>query len=115
MAWASLGEGNASVERAEPTRFAPDWSGMAHAAPTVSTLFVSSTAVPGVLRRRLDTRRHIEVVRGCRGLTRESLAWNRATAAIEVDPVDGTVTLAGRVLRVEPARELPLNARYFLR
>ena len=34
-AWAPLGEGNATVERAEPTRYQPDWggSGRSRAAP----------------------------------------------------------------------------------
>ena len=114
-AWAPLGEGNASVERSEPTRYAPEWSGLAHAAPAVSTLFVSGVADAAALRRRLATQRAIVAVHGCRGLTRASLRWNRATAPVEVDPVDGRVTLAGRPLEVEPARELPLNARYFLR
>ena len=30
-AWAPLGEGNASVERAEPTRYRPDWGGLGSA------------------------------------------------------------------------------------
>ena len=54
-------------------------------------------------------------VRGTRGLTRADLALNRATAPIEIDPTDGRVTLAGRPLEVEPASELPLNRRYWLR
>ena len=39
---------------------------------------------------------------GTRGLTRDSLARNRATAPIEIDPTDGRVTLAGRPLAVDP-------------
>ena len=114
-AWAPLGEGNATVERAEPTRYAPDWSGLAHAAPSVSLLFVSGVADQADVRRRLDTARSIVAVRGCRGLTRESLARNRATAPVDVDPVDGRVTLAGRLLASEPLTEVPLSRRYFLR
>jgi len=114
-AWAPLGEGNATVERAEPTRYAPDWSGLAHAAPSVSLLFVSGVADQADVRHRLDTARSIVAVRGCRGLTRESLARNRATAPVDVDPVDGRVTLAGRLLASEPLTEVPLSRRYFLR
>jgi urease subunit alpha len=114
-AWAPLGEGNATVERAEPTRYAPEWAGLGHGAPSVSVLFVSGAADAGAVRRRLDTGRSIVAVRGCRDLTRASLARNRATAAIEVDPVDGRVTLAGRILASEPVSEVPLSRRYFLR
>src|SRR5215213_7509129 len=114
-AWAPLGEGNASVERAEPTRYAPDWAGLPHGAPSVSLLFVSGTANHAALRRRLETSREIVAISGCRGLARDALQLNRATASIEVDPRDGRVTLAGRPLETEPLREVPLSRRYFLR
>jgi urease subunit alpha len=114
-AWSPLGEGNATVENAEPTRYAPEWAGLGHAAPSVSVLFVSSSADGAAVRRRLDTAREIVAVRGCRGLTRQSLHSNRAVAEIDVDPADGRVTLAGRLLAAEPLAEVPLSRRYFLR
>ena len=114
-AWAPLGDGNATVERAEPTRYRPEWAGMSHGAPSVSLLFVSPSANVPALRRRLATQREIVTVRDLRGLTRSSLALNRATAPIEISPVDGAVTLAGRPLASEPVTDLPLNRRYFLR
>jgi urease subunit alpha len=114
-AWAPLGEGNATVQGAEPTRYAPDWAGRAHAAPSVSALFVSRSADQAALRRRVDTGRELLAIAGCRGLTRASLARNRATAPVEVDPVDGVVSLAGRPLAAEPLTEVPLSRRYLLR
>ena len=115
VAWLPLGEGNATVDGAEPTRYAPQWAGLAHAAPTVSALFVSRAADPAVLRRRLDTGREILAIAGLRGLTRSSMALNRAATPIEVDPVDGRVTLAGRDLAAGPLTDVPLSRRYFLR
>ncbi len=41
-AWAPLGEGNATVERAEPTRYRPDWGGAGRAAASLSITFVSA-------------------------------------------------------------------------
>jgi urease subunit alpha len=114
-AWSPLGEGNATVERAEPTRYAPEWAGMPHAAPSVSIVFVSGAADAGALRRRLDSGRMFVPVSGCRGLTRSSLALNRATAPVEVDPRDGRVTLAGRPLASEALKSVPLSRRYLLR
>ena len=115
VAWLPLGEGNATVDGAEPTRYAPQWAGLAHAAPTVSALFVSRAVDAGALRRRLDTAREVLVIEGCRGLTRASMALNRGAAPIEVSPVDGAVTLAGRSLAAEALTEVPLSRRYFLR
>lgn len=114
-AWAPLGEGNATVERAEPTRYGAEWAGLAHGAPSVSLLFVSTSADQAAIRRRIDTGREIVAIGGCRGLDRSSLLLNRATPQIEVDPVDGRVTLAGRALAAGAVAEVPLNRRYFLR
>ncbi len=114
-AWSPLGEGNATVERSEPTRYAPEWAGLPHAAPSISLLFVSGAADRAALARRLDTGRTLVAISGCRGLTRSSLALNRATAPIEVDPTDGRVTLAGRRLATEPLTSVPLSRLYLLR
>ena len=114
-AWSPLGEGNATVERAEPTRYAPEWAGRAHGAPSVSALFVSGSADQAALRRRLDTGRELIAIDGCRGLTRAALALNRATAPVTVDPVDGRVSLAGRPLETVALGEVPLSRRYLFR
>ena len=112
-AWGALGEGNASVEGAEPTRYRPHWGGTGRAAPSVSATFVSSaaTGVPALAAHG----RRVLAVRGTRGLTRASLVRNRATAAVEVDLADGTVSLDGRPLGIDPVREVPLSRRYLLR
>ena len=113
-AWGPIGEGNATVERSEPTRYRADWGAEPGVAPRVAVTFVSAAVDAGALAARLRTGRELVAVRGCRGLTRESLARNRATAAIEIDPLDGRVTLAGRPLAIEPVDELPLSRRYFI-
>jgi urease subunit alpha len=113
VAWAPLGDGNASVEGAEPTRYRLDWGGMPGPAASLSATFVS-----GGVTGSPELRRHgraLVPVRRTRGLTRESLAWNRAVAPIEVDVADGAVSLEGRPLTVEPVAEVPLSRRYFLR
>jgi urease subunit alpha len=113
--WGPLGEGNATVERAEPSRYQADWGADANVAPRVDVTFVSGVVDRTALAARLGTRRALVPVGRCRGLTRASLARNRVTAPIEIDPTDGRVTLDGRPLAIEPATDLPLNRRYFIR
>jgi len=113
IAWAPLGEGNATVEGAEPTRYRPDWGGLPGAAPSLSATFVSAAAAGSPVVARSG--RHVVAVHRTRGLTRDDLARNRATAAIDVDVRDGSVTLDGRPLAVEPVTEVPLSRRYLLR
>jgi urease alpha subunit len=76
--------------------------------------FTSAAAADGV-RRRSAAGRAVVAIGRTRGLTRGDLWRNRDTAAIEIDPADGRVTLGGRPLAIDPVDELPLSRRYFLR
>ncbi len=114
VAWSAMGEGNASVHGAQPTRYGPDWGGTGVAAAAVSTTFVSSASLDAGIAAKLRTRRRLAPVRGTRTIRRDDLARNRIAPAIEVSPADGTVTLDGRVLRIEPVGEVPLSRRYLL-
>ena len=114
-AWGPLGEGNATLERAEPTRYRADWAGVPTAAPRVAVTFVSSSVDRSSLARRLGTRRVLVPIGGVRGLTRASLHANRATAPVEIDVRTGAVSLDGRPLAVAPVSEVPLSRRYLLR
>jgi urease subunit alpha len=77
--------------------------------------FVGAAGLANGLAGRIGTRRRMVAVSHCRGLTRGSLWANRAVTPVAVDAGDGTVTVDGRVLRVDPVAELPLNRRYLLR
>jgi len=114
-AWGPLGEGNASLERAEPTRYRRDWGGMPEAAPLCAVTFVSSAVDRGALARRLGTRRALVPIHGVRGLTRASLHANRAVPQVDIDVVSGAVSLGGRALAVAPVSEVPLSRRYLFR
>ena len=113
-AWGPIGEGNATVERAEPTRYRADWGGASGLAPRLGVTFASAAAADAVRRRSIGGREVLAIGR-TRGLTRADLWLNRATAPIEIDPTDGRVTLDGRPLAIEPVDVLPLSRRYFLR
>ncbi len=112
-AWGVLGEGNATVEGAEPTRYRPQWGGLGRAAASLSTTFVSASAArsPALAAHG----RSVTAVHGTRGLTRSSLALNRRTAAVEVDVRDGTVRLDDQPLAIDPVTAVPLSRRYLLR
>ena len=114
VAWGPVGEGNASVHGAEPTRYGPDWGAEGDAPAAVSTTFVSQAAFDAGIAEELRTRRRVVAVRGTRGLMRADLVANTAVVPVEVSTTDGEVTLEGRVLRCEPTAEVSLSRRYFL-
>ncbi len=114
FAWGALGEGNATVEGAEPIRQGPHWGATGRAAASLSTTFVSRAALETGIRERLGSRRRFVAVEGTRGLTRDAFVANRAAPAVEVDRADGTVRLEGRVLAANPVSVVPLSRRYLL-
>jgi urease subunit alpha len=114
FAWGAIGEGNATVESAEPRRYGPHWGGLGEAPSALSTTFVSRAAFEAGIKERLGSRRRFTAVVGTRSLRREKLKRNRAVLPIEVDPRDGTVSLDGRVIAVEPVHDVPLGRRYIM-
>jgi urease subunit alpha len=114
VAWGAIGEGNASVHLAQPTRYGADWGGLSRAASSLSTTFVSAAALDAGIASTLRTRRRVVAVGGTRALTRADLVANRAVPDVDVSRADGTVVLDGRVLAVEPVGEVPLSRRYLL-
>ena len=115
FAWGPLGEGNASVEGAEPVIVGPHWAALGAAAATVATTFVSQAALESGLRERLGSRRRFASVSGTRSVRRASLVANTAVTPIQMDLGDGVVRLGGRLLTSTPTIEVPMSARYLLR
>jgi len=113
-AWGPLGEGNATVERAEPTRYRPDWGGSGSVAARLGVTFAPASS-SDALRRRTPAGREVVAIGRTRGLTRADLWLNRSAPAIEIDPTDGWVTLDDRRLAIDPVDDVPLSRRYFLR
>jgi urease subunit alpha len=114
VAWGPMGEGNATVEGAEPLRYGPHWGALGSAPPALSTTFVSESALEGGIKGRIGSGRRFVAVEDTRSVRRDTLARNRTVAPIEVDPHDGTVRLDGRLLAVEPVGDVPLGRRYVL-
>ncbi len=114
VAWSAMGEGNASVHGAQPTRYGADWGATGVAPAALATTFVSAASLDAGIADTLRTRRRLVAVRGTRAIRREDLARNRTVPAIDVSPEDGTVTLDGSVLRCDPVSEVPLSRRYLL-
>ena len=114
FAWGPLGEGNASIEACQPVLVGPHWAGTGAAGTSVGTTFVSQAAYDSGLRERLGSRRRFTAVAQTRAVRRSSLVANTATAAVEIGPTDGTVTLDGRVVACPPTDSVPMSRRYFL-
>ncbi len=114
IAWAQMGDANASIPTPQPLLMRPMFGAFGRAAGASSLAFVSQAALEADAARRYGLTKRAVAVRGCRGLTKRDMRLNDALPAITVDPETYVVTADGERLQSAPARVLPLAQRYFL-
>ncbi|NKX89919.1 urease subunit alpha [Nocardia coubleae] len=114
IAWAAMGDANASIPTPQPVLPRPMFGAAAPAAAATSLHFVSEQAIDDRLADRLDVRRKLVPVKNVRRVTKTDMPHNDAMPRIEVDPDTFTVRVDGEVWTEAPATELPMAQRYFL-
>ncbi|MFC8382918.1 urease subunit alpha [Nocardia sp. NPDC057272] len=114
IAWAAMGDANASIPTPQPVLPRPMFGAAAPAAAATSLHFVSEQAIDDGLANRLNVRRKLVPVKNARRVTKADMPHNDAMPHIEVDPDTFTVRIDGEVWAEEPATELPMAQRYFL-
>jgi urease subunit alpha len=114
IAWAAMGDPNASVPTPQPVLYRPMFGALGRAVGSTSVTFVSRAALDAGVPRHLGLHRRAVAVAGCRTVTKKSMVMNDALPKIEVDPETYAVRADGELLTCEPATELPMAQRYFL-
>src|SRR5712691_4990981 len=112
IAWAAMGDPNASIPTPQPVRYREMFGAAARHATSVT--FVSAAALERDVRGRLGLRKPTVAVRNTRTLGKASMKLNTATPTITVDPETYRVEADGEWLTCEPAMTLPMAQRYFL-
>eukprot|EP00904_Undaria_pinnatifida_P011710 jgi/Undpi1/766/HiC_scaffold_10.g04230.m1 len=116
VAWAQMGDPNASIPTPEPVEMRPMFAGKegTAAAASCSVAFVSAGslgtggAVSGYgLKKR-------QPVKGCRAVGKKDMKLNDKLPKVSVDPETYEVRADGELLTCEPAKSLPLSQKYFL-
>lgn len=114
IAWAQMGDPNASIPTPQPVFMRPMFGAFGRATGPCSVAFVSQLCESRKVAKSYGLTKRIEAVRGCRDLKKTDLQWNDALPKITVDPETYEVRADGARLTCEPARVLPLAQRYFL-
>ncbi|MGV0581299.1 urease subunit alpha [Mycolicibacterium elephantis] len=114
IAWAAMGDANASIPTPQPVLPRPMFGAAPVAAAATSVHFVAPQAVEDRLADRLAVNRRMVPVKDVRQVGKADLPLNDALPAIEVDPDTFTVRIDGDVWQQDPPRELPMAQRYFL-
>ena len=114
IAWAQMGDPNASIPTPQPVYMRPMFGGFGRAVGGCSISFVSQLCQEKGIAAAYGLTKRIAAVRKCRKLTKRDMKWNDALPRIQVDPETYVVTADGERLQCEPARWLPLAQRYSL-
>jgi urease subunit alpha len=114
IAYAPMGDPNASIPTPQPVHFRPMFGALGGARHATSLTFVSRAALDQGVGERLGLRKRLEAVRGTRAIRKRDMVLNDALPTMEVDPQTYEVRADGQLLTCEPATVLPLAQRYFL-
>ncbi|MEE6170084.1 MULTISPECIES: urease subunit alpha [unclassified Mycolicibacterium] len=114
IAWAAMGDANASIPTPQPVLPRPMFGAAPAAAAATSLHFVAPQAIADGLAERLNVRRKLVAVKNVRRIGKAHMPLNDALPRIEVDPDTFTVRIDGEVWQEQPAAELPMAQRYFL-
>jgi urease subunit alpha len=114
IAWANMGDPNASIPTPQPAFYRPQFGAAGRALGSTAITFTSQAALDHGTLKNLGLRRRLEPVANTRKIGKRDMVLNDALPKIEVDPETYTVKADGRILTCEPATVLPLAQRYFL-
>ena len=114
IAWAQMGDANASIPTPQPILPRPMWGARPTAASATSVHFVAPLAIEDGLADRLAVRRRLAPVADVRRRGKADLPLNDATPEIRVNPDTFAVHVDGVLMEESPAAELPMAQRYFL-
>jgi urease subunit alpha len=114
IAWAAMGDANASIPTPQPVLPRPMFGAAPAAAAATSVHFVSPQAIDDKLADRLAVNRRLVPVSDVRKIGKADMPHNDALPRIEVEPDTFTVRIDGQVWQEQPAAELPMAQRYFL-
>jgi urease subunit alpha len=114
IAWAPIGDPNASIPTPQPVLSAPMFAGSGRLAARCSMTFVSPLAAADGDLARLGLESEIVAVGDTRSLGKADMPQNTACPSIRVEPDSFKVWIDGEEIEPRPVDVLPLAQRYEL-
>jgi urease subunit alpha len=114
IAWAQMGDANASIPTPQPVHMRPMFGSYGGARNNTAFTFISQVAMEQLLPDRLQLQKQTLAVSGTRNVSKRDMKLNDALPRMEVNPETYEVRADGELLTCEPATVLPMAQRYFL-
>jgi urease subunit alpha len=114
VAWAVMGDANASIPTPEPVLLQGMYGAQGRAVGRTSITFVSQAAIDGRVTERLGLDRWVEPVRHCRTIGKAQMVRNDATPDVSVDPETYQVRVDGRPAVVDAVEDVAMSQLYYI-
>jgi urease subunit alpha len=114
IAWAQVGDANASIPTPQPVLPRPMFATEPTVAYATSVAFVAQAALDDGLADRLNIRRRLMPIRDTRALTKADMPENTTTPRIQIRSDNFAVTIDDEPVEPQPVNHLPMTQRYFL-
>jgi urease subunit alpha len=114
IAWAAMGDANASIPTPQPVLPRPMFGASPAVAAASSLTFVAQAALDDGLAERLGLRRQLVAVADTRSRGKADLPENTAMPSIRVEPDTFAVHVDGELIEEQPVDVLPMAQRYML-
>ncbi len=114
IAWAQMGDSNASIPTPQPVHIRPMFGSYGGAIAATSLTFVSKAGVAQGIAGQIGLQKPAVAVMNTRSISKADMKLNTYQPVMEVNPETYEVRADGELLTCEPAEVLPMAQRYFL-
>ncbi len=114
IAWAQMGDPNASIPTPQPVHMRPMFGSYGGALSATCLTFVSQAALDAGIPEQIGLQKMAVAVSNTRQLSKADMKLNDTVPEMEVDSETYEVRADGELLTCEPAEILPMAQRYFL-
>ena len=114
IAWAQMGDPNASIPTPEPVYMRPMFGAYGRAASMSSIAFLSQKCINSGKGASYGLHKQLQAVQNTRIIGKKDMQLNSSMPSIKVDPETYKVTVDGVHATCEPATTVPMSQRYFL-
>ncbi len=114
IAWAQMGDSNASIPTPQPVHIRPMFGSYGGAIAATSLTFISKAGVAQGIAGQIGLQKPAVAVMNTRSISKADMKLNTYQPVMEVNPETYEVRADGELLICEPAAVLPMAQRYFL-
>ena len=114
IAYALMGDPNASIPTTEPVYYRPMFGALGNAKHSTSLTFTSKLALEKGLESKLGVRKRLVPVKNCRSIGKKDMIHNNLMPDIEINPETYEVKVDGKTATVNPSSKISLSRLYSL-